>query len=130
RAGEGIFSRSADGCPISITTPMRSGRSSSPLLSGRLSDSSTRIGRHRRGDVGLGEIVALEQQGFIGQLGKRVGEAVAIVEARRMTALAIAAPGATRLIGVLDLDRDNVDVRPCQPQIEFDPAGFAKARLQ
>src|SRR5690606_12900212 len=60
-----------------------------------------RKGRGRRGagrsksrlDIGLAEVVALEQQGLAASLRKRIGEAVADIELGRMVALAVALVG-------------------------------------
>lgn len=49
---------------------------------------SVRYWSSRRLDIGQREIVALEQQGFVGRLGKRIGKAVTEVEPGLVAALA------------------------------------------
>jgi len=49
-----------------------------------------RVQRHQL-EVGLGEVVAETQQRLAGKLGGRVAEAVPVVQARRVTALAVPA---------------------------------------
>ena len=46
-----------------------------------------------------------------------------------MAALAKAAPGAASLIGMVALDRDDLDVGLVQPEIKFAAARFAKTGL-
>ena len=48
------------------------------------------------GDVGLGEVVAFEEEGFAGGSGEGVGEAVAVVEGGGVVALAVVEPGLPR----------------------------------
>jgi hypothetical protein len=78
-------------------------------------------------DVGLGKILALEQQRLLGQRGEGVGEAVAKIEPGEMATLAVAAPGAAGLVSVVRGDGNNLDVRLVQPQIKFRPSRLAKS---
>jgi hypothetical protein len=58
-------------------------------------------------DVRMNEVISLEQQRLARNLRKRIAEAVAEIESRRMPALAVATPGLTSHIGLVCSDRFN-----------------------
>jgi len=64
----------------------------------------------RRPDVGLGKVIALEQEGCALADRQRVGEAVSEVEAGRMPPLAEAAIGVGGGIGEVCVERDGRDL--------------------
>jgi hypothetical protein len=72
---------------------------------------------HRSGqqNVGLGKILALEQQRLPGQRGKRVGEAIPEIEARGMAPFSMPAPSATGLVAVVSRYGDDLDIRLMEP---------------
>lgn len=80
-------------------------------------------------DVGLGEIVALEQQGLLRQGGEGIGKAITTIKAGGMAPLAVPAPGPAGLIGMLGPDGNNLDFGLMKPQIEFAAPRLAQTRL-
>src|SRR5260221_13077660 len=99
----------------------------SPRLTSKLSSRLPPLGLTLH--VGLAEVITFEQQDLVAGDRQRVGEAVAIVEASGMTALAETAPGAARRIGLIEIDWHDLDLRALQPQIELATAGVAQACL-
>src|SRR5260221_14006791 len=99
----------------------------SPRLTSKLSSRLPPLGLTLH--VGLAEVITFEQQDLVAGDRQRVGEAVAVVEAGGMTALAEAAPSAARHIGLVEIDWHDLDLRALQPQIELPTAGGPHARL-
>lgn len=57
---------------------------------------------YRGDDISFLEILALEQKRLSGGLGERVGEAIAVIQSRRVAALAEVVEGMTRCMGLVD----------------------------
>ena len=83
------------------------------------------------GDVGLGEVVAFEEEGFAGGSGEGVGEAVAVVEGggRAAAAYAEVAPGLPRYLHLVKRYGDELDVQPFHQVFNLEPFGAAGAAL-
>ena len=60
-------------------------------------------------DVGPSEVAALKQQRQLAGLRKGIGKAVAVIEPGRMAALAKAPPGDASELGLVLIDRNNLD---------------------
>src|SRR3546814_17626448 len=74
------------------------------------------VGHYRY--VGLGEVVALEEEGGVARLRKGVAEAVAEVERGLVAALAVEAVCPPGDMGLLEVDRAYFCVRLAEEQIE------------
>src|SRR5215472_15984345 len=57
---------------------------------------------------------------------QRIGEAIDVIESRRMPAPAKTPPGTARHLGLLGVHREYLDFGPVQPQIEFSSSGITK----
>ena len=73
-------------------------------------------------DVGLREVLPLEQKRLTTGPRQRVGKAVAIVQRGGVTPLAVATPGASRRVRLLSIDRNNLGANLEQPEIKLAPA--------
>ena len=81
--------------------------------------SPARFPRSRRPDIGLGEVLALEQQRLARRIGERIGQAVPNVQRRRVIALAETTPSPTCGAGVFGRDRYQLNRRFLQQHIKF-----------
>ena len=81
------------------------------------------------GDIGVDEIVTLEEQGMIGRHRERVGEAVADVQSGSMAAPAEAAKRVDSDVGLLRRDADNIEAAIAEQKVEVRTAGLALAAL-
>jgi hypothetical protein len=70
----------------------------------------------RRNQIGFLEILALEG-GCSGELGKRIGKAVATVQARRMASLADVVEGLARDVRLLDAERFDDDAGSAEKRV-------------
>jgi hypothetical protein len=68
-------------------------------------------------EVGFLEIIPLEKQGFAGDLGKCIGEAVAKIQPGRMAALAEVVEGLAREMRLLNRERLNDDAGSAEKHI-------------
>jgi hypothetical protein len=80
-------------------------------------------------DIGLREIVAGKQQRRPAALGECIGKAVAVIKPGRVASLAEAPPCQPCDLGLILIDRDNLDAGAVEQQIELAPAGLAFAAL-
>ena len=77
----------------------------------------------------MGEVVADKEQRFTRDPGERIGEAVTVIERRRVSSLAEAPSCQPCDLGLILIDRDNFDAGAVEQQIEVAPAGLAFAAL-
>jgi hypothetical protein len=80
-------------------------------------------------DIGLGEIIAFEQERLASRAGERVGEHVAEIETGGVTALAEASVRASRFGHVFRINGDDHNVGFLDERIEFASTGLAFAGL-
>lgn len=80
---------------------------------------AARAGASGGRDIGLHEIVTLEEQRRAMRLGERIGEAIAHVERGRMTALAEAVEGVKGKMTLAALDRHNVDSKVADKLVDI-----------
>jgi hypothetical protein len=76
----------------------------------------------RSADVGFCKVLALEQQRLAAGHRQRVGKAVAVIQRRGLTSLAVATPGAPRCIGLFGVDRDDLGADLQQPEVKLAPS--------
>lgn len=81
------------------------------------------INASRRWIIGLRKVVTLVEQRLSGQRGECIGEAIAEIEAGGMAPLAVTAPCATGLIGMLGFDCDELDTALCSHRSSSLPPG-------
>ena len=81
-------------------------------------------------DVGLCKVLALEQQRLAASPRQRVRKAVAVIQRRGVTSLAIAPPGAPRRIGLFRIDGDDLSADLEQPKIKLTPARIPQPSLE
>lgn len=70
-------------------------------------------------DVGAREIAALEEQGLAERLCKRIRKTVAEIESGSMAALAKMPVCMARKVGLVPIDRREIDFGPGQHEIEI-----------
>jgi tRNA A37 threonylcarbamoyladenosine dehydratase len=77
----------------------------------------------------LREVIAGEQQRRLPAFGQRIREAIAVIECGWMPSLAIAALCQTRKLGLVLIDRDDLDLSAVDKEVKLVPARFALAAL-
>ena len=78
-----------------------------------------------RANIGVNEVVALEQQRLAQGFGERVGETIANVEPGGMATSAEPAKSVDRDLRLLRRDRRNLDWKIPEQPLEIGPARFA-----
>src|SRR2546422_3109948 len=79
--------------------------------------------------IGSPEILALGKQRLAGRFRQSVSKAVSKIQSRGMTAFPEFSPRKARNGKLLRINRNNLDFRPVQEQVEFSACRFAAARF-